>query len=144
MTGVVKGKSVRCTNSLRSFETCPLRAFLMKSILSFIICISITMYGGAVSTMDGWLVSCRSCLLEALLPSSPFWSLLSALVPSCSFPCLLGPAFLWRNCFSRSWFHLVRRSIAVTIVYTFLSRAVVHGSSLWLLLVAINSLSRKW
>ena len=55
----------------------------MKSILSFIICISATMYGGAVSVTDGWLVS---CLLEALLLSGPSWSLLSALVPSYSSP----------------------------------------------------------
>ena len=113
----------------------------MKSILSFIICISTTMYNGAISTMDGWLVSCPSCLLEALLPSSPSWSLHLALVPSCSFLWLLGPVLLWRNYFSRSWFCLVRRSIAVARVCTFLSRAIMRGSSLWWLLVAIEWVS---
>ena len=49
----------------------------MKSIRSFIICISTTMYGGAVSVTDGRLVSCRSCLLGALLLLGPSWSLLA-------------------------------------------------------------------
>ena len=53
----------------------------MKSILSFIIYISATMYGSVVFEKDGWLVS---CLLEALLLSGLSWFLLSALVPSYS------------------------------------------------------------
>ena len=75
---VVNGESIRWTKSSRSLDTFPLRAFIIKSIRSFIICISATIWGGAVSMMDGRLVSCRSSLLGALLPSDPSWfSLLS-------------------------------------------------------------------
>jgi len=56
----------------------------MKSIYSLIICISTTMWGGAISVMDGQLMSSRSGLLGALLPSGPSWFLRSALVPSWS------------------------------------------------------------
>ena len=83
MIGAVKGESVQWTNSLRLLDTRPLRAFIMKSICSFIICTSVTMCGGVVYVVDGWLVSCSSCLFEALLPSGPSQSLLSMLVPSC-------------------------------------------------------------
>ena len=141
VTSVVKVESIQCTNLSRSFDTRPLKVFIMNSILSFIIYISTTMYGGVVSATDGWQVSWCSCLLEALLPSSPSWSLLSALVPFCSSPWLLGPMFLWRNYSSRSWFFLVRCSTVVAIVCTCLSRAVVCGSSPWLLLVAIEWVS---
>ena len=139
MIGAVKGESVRWTNSSRSLDTRLLRVFIMKSIISFIICISAAMCGGAVSVIDGQLVSCRSYLLGALLPSDPSRSLLSALVPSCSFPWLLGLASLWRSCSSRSWFCLVRHSTAAARVCTYLSRAVMRGSSL--LLVAIRRVS---
>ena len=84
MTGAVKGKSVLWTNSSRSLDTCPLRAFIIKSVISFITCISATMCGGTVSMTDGRLVSYHSCLLGALLPFSPSRSFLSALVLSCS------------------------------------------------------------
>ena len=141
MTGAVKGESIWWTNSSRSFNTRSLRVFIMKSIRSFIICIFATMYGSALSATDGRLVSCRFYLLGALLPSSPSWSLLLALVPSCSSPRLLGPTFLWCSCSSRSWFCLVRRSTTAVRVCTYLSRAVVHGSSLLLLLVAIERVS---
>ena len=114
------------------------KSFIMKSILSFIIYISATMCGGAVSVTDEWLVSCHSCLLIALFPSSPFQSLLSALVLSYSFRWWLGPVFLWRNCSSKSWFCLVTHSTAAARVCTCLSRAVVCGLSPWLLLVAIE------
>ena len=70
--GAVNGESVWWTSSSRSFNTHPLRAFIMKSILSFIICISTTIWGGAVSVPIGRLVSYRSCLLGAwpfLFPS---------------------------------------------------------------------------
>ena len=79
---MVTGDSVRWTKSSRSLDTYPLRAFIIKSILSLIICISATMWGVAMSTMDGQLTSSRSGLLGALLPSGPSWYLLSALVPS--------------------------------------------------------------
>ena len=84
--GAVKGESVQWTKSSRLFNTRSLKVFIMKSICSFIICISIAMYGGAVSVMDKRLVSCHSCLLKVLLPSGPSWSLLSALVSSYSSP----------------------------------------------------------
>ena len=114
----------------------------MKFTHSFIICISATIYGGAVSAIDGRLVSCHSCLLGALLPSGPFWFLLLALVPFYSSPWVSGPAFLWRSCSSRSWFCLVRHSTTATSVWTCLSRAIVPGSSSWLLLlVAIKWVS---
>ena len=137
----MKGESIWWTNSLRSFDTRPLRAFIIRSIISFIIYISTTMYGGAISVTDGRLVSCRSCLLGAWLPSDPSQSLLSALVPSCSSPWMLGLASLWHSCSSRSWFCLVKRSIATARVCTYLSRAVVHGSSSVWLLVAIKWVS---
>ena len=76
MTSAVKGESIRWTNSSRTFDTHPSRAFIMKSIRSVIICISVTMYGDVVSVTDGRLVSCRSCLFEALLPSGPASTLL--------------------------------------------------------------------
>ena len=139
--GVVKGESVWCTNSSRSLDSRPLRAFIMKAICSFIICISTIMCGGVVSTMDGWLVSCWSCLLEALLPSSPSRSLLLALVPLFSSLWLLGPTSLWHSYSSRSWFCLVRCSNAVARVCTYLSRALVRGFSSLLLLVAIEQVS---
>ena len=119
----------------------PLRAFIMKFIISFIICIFATICDGAVSAMDGRLISYHSCLLGALLPSSPSWSLLSAPVPSCSSPWVLGPASLWRNYSSRSWFCLVRHSTAVAKVCTCLSREVMHGSSPLFLSVAIKRVS---
>ena len=138
MTGAMNGESDRWTNSSRSFDTHPLRAFIMKSNLSFNICISATMCSGSVFAMDGRLVSCRSCLLRALLPSGPSRSLLSALIPSCSSLWLLGPTFLWRSYSSRSWFCLVRHSTTMARFYTCLLRAVMCGSSPWLLLVAIE------
>ena len=141
MTGAVNGESIWWTSSSRSFNTRPLRAFIMKSILSFIICISTTICDSAVSAMDGWLVSYRSCLLKALLPFGHSWSLLLALVSSCSSSWLLGPASLWLICSSRLWFCSVRRSTVAARVYTCLSRTVVRGSSLWLLLVAIERVS---
>ena len=123
---------------LRSFNTHPLKAFIIKFFLSFIICISATICSGAVSTTDGQLVSYRSCLLRALLPSGPSRSLLSALMPSYSSLWLLGPTSLWCNCSSRLWFCLVRRSTTTARVCTCILRAIVHGSSPWLLLVAIE------
>ena len=140
-TGAVKGESVWWTNSSRLLDTRPLRAFIMKSIHTFIICISAIMCGGVVFTTDGRLESCPSSLLGALLPSGPSWSLILTLVPFCSSLWLLGLASLWHSYSSRPWFYLVRRCTAVSRVYTCLSRAVVHGSSLLLLLVAIEQVS---
>ena len=53
MTDVVNGESVQWTKSSRLLDTSPLRTFIMKSICSFIICISATMGKGAVSVADG-------------------------------------------------------------------------------------------
>ena len=79
---MVKGESVRWTKLSKSLDTRPLRAFIIRSIRSFIICIFATMWGGAMSVVDGRLTFGRSGLLGALLPSGPSWYLLSALVPS--------------------------------------------------------------
>ena len=142
VTDMVKGESVRWTKSSRSLDTSPLTAFIVKSILSFIICIFATMCGGAVSTANGWLMSCRSGLLGALLPSGPSWSHLSAPVPSWSSFWVLGPAFFWCSYSSRLWFCLERRSTVAARVWTCLSRVVVRGSSPWTLLaVAIEWVS---
>ena len=108
---------------------------IIKSIYSFIICISVTMWGGTVSVMDGLLVSCCSGLLGALLPSSPSWFLRFALVPSWSSSWVFIIVFFWRNYSFRSWFCLVRRSTTVARVWTCLSRTVVRGLSPWLLMV---------
>ena len=128
--------------SSRSLDTHPLRKFIINSICSLIICISTTTWGGTMSTMDGLLMSGRSGLLGALLPSDPSWYLLSALVPSWSSSWVLCPAFLWRSCSSRSWFCLVRRSTIAVWVWTYLSRVVGRNSSPWtLLVVAIKKVS---
>ena len=81
---VLKGESVWWTKLSRSLDTRLLRAFIIRSIRSFIICISATMWGGAMSAIDGRLTSGRSGLLRALLPFGHSWYLLFALVPSWS------------------------------------------------------------
>ena len=102
---------------------------------------SVELYGSVIFATDGRLVSCLSYLLGALLPSGPSWSFLSAPVPSCFSPQLLSFAFLWHNCSFRSWFCLVMNSTVVARVCTYLSRAVMRGSSSLLLLVAIKRMS---
>ena len=131
----MKGELVQWTKSLRSLDTYPLKAFIMRSIHSFIICISTTMCGGVVFVPEGRLVSYRSCLLGALLPSGPSWFLLLALVPSWSSSWVFSAAFFWCSYSSRSWFYLVRHSTTATRVWTYLSRVVVRGLSPWLLVV---------
>ena len=139
---VVKGESVWWTKSLRPLDTRPLRVFIIKSIRSLIICISTTMWGGAMSTVDGRLTSGHSSLLEALLPFGPSWYLLSVLVPSWSSSWVLCPVFLKCSCFSRLWFCLVRRSTTAVRVWTYLSRVVGCDSSPWtLFVVAIERVS---
>jgi len=132
---MVNGESVWLTRSSRSLDTFSLSMVIIKSIHSFIICISATMWGEAVSVMDGRLMSCRSSLLGALLPSSPSWFLRLALVPSWSSFWVPIAAFFYRNCSSRSWFCLVRCSTTVVRVWTCLFRVVGHDSSPWTLLV---------
>ena len=141
VTGAVKGESVRWTNSSRSLDTHLLRVFIMNSIHSFIICISATMCGAAVSVTDGQLVSCHSFLLGVLLPFDPSWSLLLSLVSSFFSPWLLGPASFLCSYSSRLWFCFVRRSTTTARVCTYLSRAVVCGFSPLFLLVAIERVS---
>ena len=126
---VANGESIRWTKSLRLLDTLLLRAFIIKSICSFIICISVTIWDGVASVMDGRLVSCRSGLLGALLPSGPSWSLHSALVPSWSSIWVPIAEFFSHSCSSRSWFCLVRRSTIVVRVWICLSKAVGCGSS---------------
>ena len=65
---VVNNESVLFTKSSRSLDTCPLKAFIITFICSFIACISATMGGGTVSIRDGRLKFCRSGLLSVLLP----------------------------------------------------------------------------
>ena len=66
--GIVNGESVLFTKLSRSLETCPLRAFIMTFICSFIACISAKMGGGAVFVREGMLKFRRSGLLGSLLP----------------------------------------------------------------------------
>ena len=129
LTDMVNGESVRWTKSSRSLNTLSLSAFIIKSIRSFIICISATMWGGAVTVMDGWLMSCDSDLLEALLPFDPSWFLRSALVLSWSTSWVPITAFFYRNYSSRSWFCLVRCSTVAVRVWIYLFRAVGCSSS---------------
>ena len=139
VTNMVNGKLVRWTRSSRSLDTLPLSTFIIKSIRSFIICISATMWGWAISVMDGRLISCRFDLLGALLPFGPSWFLHSALVPSWSSSWVPIVAFFCCSCSSRSWFCLVRCSTTSVRVWTYLSRVVGHGSSPWTLLVVPSS-----
>ena len=132
---VVNGELVRWTRSSRSLDTRPLRAFIIKSIHSFIIYISATMWRGAVSVTDGWLMSCRSGLRGALLPSSHSQSLLSTPVPSWSSSWVPITAFFCYSCSSRSWFCLVRRFTTTVRVWSCRSRVVGRNLSPWLLVV---------
>ena len=129
LTKAMNSESIRLTRSSRSLDTCPLRAFIITSICSFIAYISTTICGGVVSVRDRRLIFCHFGLLGALLPFSPSRSRRSALVPSWSSSWVSCLAFLWRNCSSKSWFCLVRHSMAAARVYTCLSRAIARGSS---------------
>ena len=129
MTEAVNGELVWLTRSSRSLDTRPLKAFIITSICSFFICISVTTGGGVISARDGRFIFCRLGLLGALLPSSPSRYRRSTLVPSWSSSWVPCPAFLWRNYSSKSWFCLVRHSTAAARVYTCLSRVVARGSS---------------
>ena len=80
---MVKGESIQWTKSSRSLDTRPLKVFIIRSIHSLIICISTTMWGGAMSTVDGLTSNC-SGLLGACYLSAP----LSIL---CLHLCLLDP-----------------------------------------------------
>ena len=84
LTEAVNGESVQLTRSSRSLDTCPLRAFIITSICSFIACIFATTGGRVISVKDGMLKFCRFSLLEALLPSGPSRSRHLTLVASWS------------------------------------------------------------
>ena len=75
MTDAVNDESVRWNKSLRSLDTRPLRAFIMKSIRSFIICISATMWGGN-RICGGW-----SAGILPLLPARGDAAFLALLIP---------------------------------------------------------------
>ena len=53
VTYVVKGESVHYTSSSKLVDTYPLRAFIIMSIFSFIICISYTMRNAPTSSSEG-------------------------------------------------------------------------------------------
>ena len=74
VTGAVKGESVRWTSLSKLIDTRPLRAFIIISIFSFIICIFCVMHNTPTSSSEGQLVSYWSRLLATLLSS---WSSLS-------------------------------------------------------------------
>ena len=70
VTWVVNGESVQWTNSSKLLDTRPLMAFIIKSIFSFIICISWAMHAALTSISKGRLVSFwPSFLLGTLLSS---------------------------------------------------------------------------
>ena len=70
VTCVVKGKSIRWTSSSRLEDTPPLMAFIIMSILSFIICMSCTMRIVPFSESDEWSMSSYLLHLLAMLLSS--------------------------------------------------------------------------
>ena len=53
VTGVVKGESVRWTSSSKLVDTQPLRAFIIISIFSFIVCVSYAMCNAPTSSSEG-------------------------------------------------------------------------------------------
>jgi len=70
VTCAVKGKLIRWTSSSRLEDTPSLMAFIIMSILSFIICMSCTMCIMPFSESDEWLMSfCLLHLLAMLLSS---------------------------------------------------------------------------
>ena len=79
---MVKGESVRWTKSLRSLDTRPLRAFIIRFIHSFIICISATIWGRVMSAVDGRL---RVWSFWSARGIATFRSLLVSFVCTCAF-----------------------------------------------------------
>ena len=79
VTWLVNGEFVRCTNLSRLVYTCPLRAFIIISIFSFIIYMPWAMCLALTSTSDGRLVSSVPSVLLRMLLSS--WSSLPCLSP---------------------------------------------------------------
>ena len=118
----------------------PLRAFIIISICSFIACISVKTGGGVASTRGGMLTFRHSSRLGALLPSGPSRFSHSALESPRSSAISLS-AFRC-SCSSKTWFCLVRRSMAAVRTCTYFSRVVGCGSSSGtLLMVAIDRVS---
>ena len=90
---------------------------------------------------DGRLTFCHSSLHGALLPSDPSQCHCSALVSSRSSSGISCPVFRC-NCSSKTWFCLVRHSMASVRICTCFSRAVNRGSSSWtFFVVAIDRVS---
>ena len=156
MTSVVNGELIQWTSLSKLMDIQPFKAFIIKSIFSFIVCISCTMCKMLISSLEERLVSYWSCLLTMLLSSwfsLSWWSfvrgrLLLRLSLSCvslwSFNSCL---FRYSNCCSNLWFRWVSHSIATARVCTFLFNAL-GGLSLgwwWQLIVwgLYNSLSLK-
>ena len=127
LTVAVNGESVRLTRSSRSLDTCPLRAFIITSICSFIAYISVTTGGGVASMRDGMLTFCCFSLLGALLPFGPSRSHCSTLESSRS-SAILCPVFRCSSS-SKIWFCFVRRSTAIVRICICFSKVVGHGSS---------------
>ena len=71
VTYAMKGKSVHWISLSKLVDTRTLRAFIIMSIFSFIVCISCAMRNTSTSSSKGRLVSYWSHLLTALLSS---WS----------------------------------------------------------------------
>ena len=79
VTCTVKGKLIWWTSSSRLEDTPPLMAFIIMSILSFIICMSCAMRIASFSESDGWSTS--SCQLRLLAMLLSFGSSLSCHSP---------------------------------------------------------------
>ena len=134
VTCTVKGEFVCWTNLSKLVDTCPLMAFIIMSIFSFIICMSWAIRIALTSNSNGRLVSfCPSRLLGILLYSRsslsyrypigrgrPFCSSLSY-SSSWSSGCL---SFLWFSCCSNSWLHWVSHSTTAVRVCTCLSKTL--------------------
>ena len=91
---------------------------------------------------DGWTTGVL--LLLSARGVAAFWSFLVSSFGAGTLlvlPTIVGSHILWPSCSSKSWFCLVRHSTFAARVYSCLLRAVVHGSSPLLLLVAIERVS---
>ena len=116
VTCTVKGKLIWWTSSSRLEEIPPLMAFIIMSILSFIICMSCAMRIASFSESNVWsMSSCRLHLLAMLLSSgsslsyqSPVerWllSYSSLFCSSCWLSRQAHRSFIWFTCCSSSWF----------------------------------------
>ena len=146
MTSVVNGELIQWTSMSKLVDIQPFKAFIIKSIFSFIVCISCTMCKMLISSLEERLVSYWSCLLTMLLSSwssLSWWSfvrgrLLLRLSLSCvSLWSFNSYSFRYSNCCSNLWFRWVSHSIAAARVCTFLFNALGGLLVSWLV-VAID------